>query len=173
MQYLKEEIKMKIMSAALKEFDENGFQKASMMKIAIAADVAIGNIYRYFKNKDELFNSIMEPVFKQITIMVFDHYKESESDSDLKFDVKDVVNTFIEVYMKYCTELLIMMDKSEGSKYQNMKDELIQLVHERQCSEYMPLFKENGIEIQDSFLFVITTTLIEGIFLILKMNKDV
>ncbi|MCX7667930.1 MAG: FGGY family carbohydrate kinase, partial [Atribacterota bacterium] len=49
---IKEEIKSAIISSALKEFYEKGFLDASMREIAKNSNVAIGNMYRYFKNKE-------------------------------------------------------------------------------------------------------------------------
>lgn len=172
MQYLKEKIKNRILSAALNEFNGNGFRDASMMEIAHDAKVAIGNIYRYFKNKDELFNEIMEPVYDQIATLIFNPYEKSFN-SDMPFNVIDVVNTITEVYVKYGTELLIMMDKSEGSKYQNTKQELINLIYERQKNEYRLLFEENEITMQDSLIYVFSATLVEGIFIIFRKNVNV
>ncbi len=172
MQYLKEEIKNRIMTAALKEFDKKGFEKASMVQISNDAKVAIGNIYRYFRNKDELFNAIMEPAYNQFSILVFDQYSGDNINGGMEFDVKEIVTAIIEVYTEYKIELLILMDKSEGSKYQNTKENLIHLVHERLQSEYVPLLKENGIQLQDTFLYVLAATLLEGIFIIFRKVED-
>ena len=45
MQYLKDEVKSRIISSALKEFHDKGFLDASMRRIAKEANVAIGNVY--------------------------------------------------------------------------------------------------------------------------------
>lgn len=172
MQYLKEEIKNRILASALKEFEENGFRKASMMKIARNANIAIGNIYRYFKNKAELFNEIMEPVYQEILMLAFDQYRMAQSNTGMQFDPTDVVNAVMDVFMKRRTELMIMMDKSEGSKFENMKDELVKLVYERELEYYLPLFEKNGIHIKESFIYVLADSLVHGVFIIFRNIAD-
>ena len=66
MQVLKQEVKQKIKKAAISEFEQNGYQKTSMRSIASSAGVTVGNLYRYFKNKDDLFNVIIQPAFQEI-----------------------------------------------------------------------------------------------------------
>ena len=66
MQVLKEEVKQKIKKAALSEFEENGYQRTSMRSIASGAGVTVGNLYRYFKDKDDLFQVIIRPAFQEI-----------------------------------------------------------------------------------------------------------
>jgi AcrR family transcriptional regulator len=173
MQYLKEEIKTGIINAALKEFEVKGFEKASMQNISSNAGVAIGNIYRYFKNKEELFNQIMDPVHNLITALVFDQFMPNPSSEKIRFDPLDIVNSVMKVYLSHSKELMIMMYKSEGTNYSNTKNELISLVEKRLMLEFsLTLSKQNvyGIEV---FIHVFATTLVEGIFLILQGDGNV
>ena len=47
-----------ILKAALGLFSENGFHGTPMTLLAEKANVGIGTIYRYFKNKEEVINSL-------------------------------------------------------------------------------------------------------------------
>jgi AcrR family transcriptional regulator len=173
MQYLKEEIKNNIISAAIKEFNRNGYHDASMRTIASNAGIAIGNVYRYFKNKDELFNTIVEPAYSRFTSMVFDLYQNHDPIPEIHFLADDITDKIMEFYEKYGTELLILIDKSKGSKYENIKEELIRLINHRIKSELTPVFKDKGIVLQDDYiLYVVATTFIEGIFMILRKYND-
>ena len=51
-QTLKEEVKSRIIEAAKAEFYDKGYEKASMRTIAKRAEMTVGNIYRYFENKE-------------------------------------------------------------------------------------------------------------------------
>ena len=53
-----------IIQAAYEEFLACGFQKASLHKIAQKAGVTTGAIYTRYKNKDELFISLLQDFFK-------------------------------------------------------------------------------------------------------------
>lgn len=59
-----------ILDAATRVFGRLGFQDAKMADIAAEAGVAAGTVYNYFKNKEEVFRSILqrteELVFQRI-----------------------------------------------------------------------------------------------------------
>lgn len=49
----------KIHSAAIKLFAKKGFAATSVKNIAIEAGISIGLMYRYYKNKEDLFNELV------------------------------------------------------------------------------------------------------------------
>ena len=51
----KEHVRAAILEAALREFAETGFARATLARIATRAGTSIGNLYKYFPNKDALF----------------------------------------------------------------------------------------------------------------------
>lgn len=65
MQHTKEEVRNRILEAAEAEFDESGYAGASMRKIVERSNTSLGNLYRYYKNKEELFLSIVNPVLDE------------------------------------------------------------------------------------------------------------
>jgi len=170
---LKEEIKNNIIAAAIHEFKEKGYHDASMRTIATNTGVAIGNVYRYFKNKDELFNSIVGPVYTRFTSMVFELYQSQNSIPEMKLIVGDITDKIMEFYDDYETELLILIDKSKGSKYEDIKEELIRLTNFRIKSELLLVFKEKGIHLEDDYiLYIMAANIIEGIFMVLRKYRD-
>ncbi|HVP78705.1 MAG TPA: TetR/AcrR family transcriptional regulator [Thermodesulfobacteriota bacterium] len=56
--------KQAILQAAIEVFSKGGFRNSSISEIARRANVAEGSIYRYYKNKEDLFFSI--PIQKTI-----------------------------------------------------------------------------------------------------------
>jgi AcrR family transcriptional regulator len=59
MQIQKTDIRKVILEVSRKEFLEHGFKDASMRTIAKKSGVSLGNIYNYFKNKNEIFTQIL------------------------------------------------------------------------------------------------------------------
>lgn len=55
----------RITEAALRLFSDNGYRGATTAEIARQAGVAEGTIYRYFKEKKELFIACVEPVIQE------------------------------------------------------------------------------------------------------------
>lgn len=51
-----------ILKAALELFAEQGFHAAPIAQLAAQAQVGVGSIYRYFKDKDELIETLYEEV---------------------------------------------------------------------------------------------------------------
>ena len=66
MQYLKNDVREKILKAAIAEFKENGYANASIRNIAVNAHISLGNIYRYFTNKEALYCAVVEPLMEEI-----------------------------------------------------------------------------------------------------------
>ncbi len=65
-QVLKDEQRKKILEAAKREFQKNGIPGASMRSIAISADTTVGNVYRYYKNKQEIVDAVLLPILNAI-----------------------------------------------------------------------------------------------------------
>lgn len=59
MQVKKPEVRARQLKAAAKEFIKKGYEQADLRTIAASAGNTVGNIYRYFKNKDELFKAVI------------------------------------------------------------------------------------------------------------------
>ena len=66
--------KVLILAAATKLFSEKGFRETSMAEISKVTGAAEGTIFYHFKNKEELFVSILED-FKKKIIDEFKHYE--------------------------------------------------------------------------------------------------
>ena len=63
---LKETTRQAILDAARSEFQKKGYENASMRTIAEKAGITVGNIYRYFKDKDDLNAHIISDVSERI-----------------------------------------------------------------------------------------------------------
>lgn len=83
------EMRRRIQSAALDLFDKEGFENVSVEEIAQAAGCSVGNIYHYFKSKDELAI--------QVTSSVDAAYLELEEAylSDSRTPAKDKLIDFV------------------------------------------------------------------------------
>ena len=75
---------------------------ASLRKIAKTAGVTVGNLYHYFKNKDEIFYVIVEPAVKEFLFLLRDHRKEYPKIHE-KFRVNQIFSN-IEPYIDILSE---------------------------------------------------------------------
>ena len=53
---------VRIIAAAKAEFLKHGFKNASMRRIAANADITASGLYKHFKNKEEMFAFLVQPV---------------------------------------------------------------------------------------------------------------
>ena len=92
-QILKDHVKTQIVESAIKDIFENGMLGSSMRKIASNANMTVGNLYRYFKNKDELIDFIISPVLNRISKVI---QKYTNIIIDLNDDHIDLTHISIE-----------------------------------------------------------------------------
>lgn len=129
MQVLKENVRKNILRRALEEFAEKGFQKASMRRIAINTGFTVGNLYNYFRDKDELFDTVLAPVTEVITRYLDQLEKKdilsSSENWSLEFHMK--VASDLSLFLHSNRELLeILLFKSHGSGLETFRDDVIE-----------------------------------------------
>ena len=59
-QTLKKEVRDAIIKSARREFLRRGYRNASMRAIAAGTGKTVGNLYRYYKSKEDLFKALVE-----------------------------------------------------------------------------------------------------------------
>lgn len=90
------ERKKQILDCAKKLFASRGYYQTQISDIQQAAGVARGTIYQYFKNKDDIFATILDNLFdewKSVLSKIPDNNSE-EFKSGIKFFKYKIKNTF-------------------------------------------------------------------------------
>jgi AcrR family transcriptional regulator len=85
-----------ILEGARRVFLANGFDAASMNEIARAAGVSKGTLYVYFKNKEELFEAIVEAQIRQQGQAIFN----LDRDADLKAELTRLGRSFSQFMLR-------------------------------------------------------------------------
>lgn len=78
-----EETKARLVHSAESEFALHGFKGASLRQICKEAEVTTGALYFLFKDKDDLFRSVISPVTEAVRDLVNQHYMEESMLSQL------------------------------------------------------------------------------------------
>ena len=121
-QVLKEEIYDRIFHAGIEVFYEKDFRSAKMQDIAEKADIPVGLIYTYFKNKKELFEKIAASVPVDFQRII----KEEEAAKGLPSErYENIAEGYLLELLKHHKVFVILMDQSCGTKYENAKEEMI------------------------------------------------
>lgn len=121
MQVLKECIRERIEASAIRLFREHGFEKVSMRRIAKDSHMTVGNIYRYYKNKDHLFESLVMPTFEKIKCLVNDEMvKEfiNTPEKNAAF-VRSIIDIFLVIHRENEEILDILINSCKGSRIEN------------------------------------------------------
>ena len=152
MQIQKEYTRKRILDVAQSEFLENGFQKTSMRMIAKKCDMNLSNIYNYFRNKDEIFTTILKPLTDKFEQQIIEHNKSENLTIEVFYSdefQKNKVIELINLAVKFKPELDLLFFKSGGSSLVEYKDKLIDR-HTEIGIEYIKLMNKKYVEINAS-----------------------
>lgn len=72
-------MRARIQNAAMELFDREGFENVSVEQIAQLAGCSVGNIYHYFKSKDELVIQVTDSVDAQYQVLEEEYLADSET----------------------------------------------------------------------------------------------
>ena len=172
MQTLKEEIKNKILEAAVKEFIAHGYEKASMRTIAKAAGISVSNTYNYFKNKEEMFVSIVEPVFNQLKDILKQSFQQSMRGglgNNLQTFIDAIVKELIKMETRERGLLIILIEKSSGTMYAKAREEIVGLLRMHLAEAARKPGSTGQLQENQAYILdIIANNYIDGLFKILK-----
>ena len=123
-QILKEGLRKAIIDSAKEEFLNNGYENASMRSIAKSANMTVGNLYRYFTNKEDIHRQIVSETLNEINdllkTLTSNHVSMETRVFSLKAnldDLRDLMNRFserlVDIYLNHKSEFNILMMQSE------------------------------------------------------------
>lgn len=171
MQVKKEEVRKKIIKAAVKEFKSNGYKNATMRKISNASGIPIGNLYRYYQNKETLFNSIVFDVYEELK----DLFKTGMERNEEPVEERSLFffNKLIDIYAENYDRTYILLHRNVGTKYENVQRELGTYFQEK-ITKNMKVGNPNIEEDELEFIRFICRLYLIGIGeLITSYDKDI
>ena len=136
----------------------------------------VGNLYHYFKNKDDLFNIIIQPAFQEIYQFTDEFARVRKSTLFEKRQKDNFIKIFeeslIRIYIQHRAELVILLNGSKGSQMENAREQIINLIARRIKKEAFPEMKKKITPADDFLAEVLAISFIEGISLVLNKYKD-
>lgn len=158
MQVLKEEVRERILAAAVQVFYEKDFRSAKMQEIACLADVSTSLLYSYFENKEKLFNSVVSSFpfdFDQVA-----RKEESLLSGTPSEKYQAVVEEPLLDMLAHHKLLVILVDKSQGTVYEDAKDKYIGSIeqHIRRMLE-----GKNPLQYPDLLAHVLASNFVESL----------
>ena len=163
MQVLKENVKEKIYQAAVEEFYKKGFLKAKMQDIAKKAGISTGLTYSYYNNKEDLFASIVEPIYKEI-LQPLENEKGRDSEIGDPVNLFEQESAFILQLLRKKREIfLTLIDHSKGTKFEKAKDQIINVIKEHIKRQLSPKVNSQIFKIDEAFYHILANNFIEGL----------
>ena len=159
MQVLKDEVQENILKASQKLFILHGFEKTSIEKIAKEARISKSNLYNYFKSKDEIFNKLTDQAayeFKKV-IENFSSNQFAPKFCEPGFEDMMTIQLF-NLISRNREGLILLVLCASGTKYENLKDELIRKIAEKFKNDYSTIFS-----VDDPIVTISTQNLFNGI----------
>lgn len=90
--------KQQILKAAIKRFSHFGVDKTTMNEIAEDSSISKGNLYYYFKDKNELITEVIKELLDQFNTIVGEKLTKTETTLDSLKKIQDVQKLFFEKY---------------------------------------------------------------------------
>lgn len=127
----------KIINAALKEFGENSFEKASTNNIVKYAEISKGTLFNYFNSKQELYDYLIDFSFSSITEVVLNDV--DLNNPDLFERIKQIGISKI----KYMSRYPYMLNFTKKYYERNTLEEIKELAEKYAPNIYTRVYSEN------------------------------
>lgn len=172
MQYQKDEVRNRIVEEALIEFNEKGYEGASIRSIAKKSNTSVGNIYKYFKSKEDLYENLIGSIYNRFIgyVKQFDKVELNEKAEVVFFQLVDEI---MEIFNVSNVEISILLNKSEGSIYENCKSVFVDFATRISTEKMQYELSLRGKRLKNNFIiYVLSHSLIESIALIVRERTD-
>ncbi|MCP1103204.1 AcrR family transcriptional regulator [Aequitasia blattaphilus] len=170
-----------ILEAGQKEFLKYGFEKATLRRIAAAAQVTTGAIYTYFPDKAALFEALVSGTTEKLKEQIM--ASVNEMDETLRKDITpwrkwlDINPDILVDYLyEHFDAFRLLCCSASGTSYENYIDSLIEIETEStiRFTHYLRQQKILKRDIDEEAIHIITSTYYAGIFepIIHEMPKE-
>ena len=172
MQVLKDEIRQRIVAEALEVFLEKGYEKASMRDLAQRVGTSVSNIYHYFTNKEDLFRAIAEPIASRVKRVLSEITTHETQGATELVEEEYVTKAIGETIKAHRREFLVLMDKSGGTGYENVRSDIISAVETHIIQHHLRDSKEARHPRGAFLMHFLATNLIEALVEIARHCSD-
>lgn len=131
------ETKEKLIASAKSEFMEKGYAKASLRKICANAGVTTGALYFFFKDKEDLFRSIVEKPFRELMEIMQTHFAEDvellsvpNAYAHTDGDHEKLVQQLIHHLYAHRDAFLLLLTKAQGTAFENCVDDIVDMTEQ-------------------------------------------
>ena len=114
-----------ILNAAERVFAEKGFHQTTVAEIAKESEFAIGTLYQFFKNKEELYYTMMIEKFDLLYTTLFTEVKKNTKCIEKLHCLVEVVFGFIENNVDFFKIFTWELNVLNSNMHNDLKDRLV------------------------------------------------
>lgn len=164
-----QETKKNLLASAKTEFLEKGYMQASLRNICKNAGVTTGALYFFFKDKEDLFASLVEEPLNDLYKMMQEHYldeiEQADSGEVMMHDISqdiEIARQVIGYMYRYHDAFQLLLEKSQGSRFENFVDCFVEISEEHFRVMADAMAKQTGREpVEDYIIHWLTHVLID------------
>lgn len=146
----------KIVEAAMREFQEKGFEQASMKAVADAVGMTSAALYRHFADKQDMFAALVQPAVDEMNAWREKHVASSydvlkQDHPEMIWDFEAELNdarVVLDVMYRQPEAFRLLICCAAGTPYENCVHDLTE-----QCTDEMMQFlqscKARGISVRE------------------------
>lgn len=165
-----------LIEAAKKEFLEKGYNKASLRNICAKAGMTTGALYFFFSNKEDLYESIVNPPIEELKRMIIEHYKEdseflaNQDSLDMgNIDHSDIAEMIVKHIYKNYDSFILLLSGSKEDALDNEIDEFVELIEK----STILMVKDSKYYTYDPFMMHwMAHTTVDSVAHVIKHEKD-
>lgn len=160
----REQTRLRLIEAGKAEFLEKGYTQACLRDICKRANVTTGAFYFSFANKEALLQAILGPAVEQYQKLMQELYVREAANPETAIENDRML---FEFEYRHKEELILIMEKSEGSCYANFKD----TIKEQMKKSFRDYFTEKtGREPKEQLIEILTDMRMQSNLAVLKGN---
>ncbi|MCI5141268.1 MAG: TetR/AcrR family transcriptional regulator [Candidatus Electrothrix sp. ATG1] len=110
----KQQQRKEMLAAAMKLFSEKGYHNASMQEIAEQAEFAVGTLYKFFKNKEEMYKALVTEQADQFHTALGAALEVSEDEIE---QLRNYVQVKGEVFMNNVSFIRLYFAETRGASF--------------------------------------------------------
>ncbi len=134
-----------ILEAALKVFSEKGYHAAKIEDIAAELNMGHGTFYRYFKNKLDIFNHVVEDIVRMITELVADvNPHEAETLEDYREQLEMIGDRLFGLFKSNPSISRVIFYEAFGIEDKGLRERIQEIFD--LIGRYIELYLQNGID---------------------------
>lgn len=152
MTYCSDLTRQRIIECAKKEFLKRGFIKAQVVEIAKSAKITTGAIYRHFKDKEDLFLSLVREVYDYTmnTLEYVEAYEPNAmsvmlSEASVKDSFSETMK-YVDYMYSHFEEFQLLLKCSQGSCMEDFIEEITKRYSKKNSDFIEALYKEKIID---------------------------